>query len=187
MNKSNTNLKTNHQPINTLTFSTITDGTSIILELKQNLLEKMVITILESYSTQEALQLKKHLKNKTQSNNNNKVKTISMMITVKSPFISTKMVNQNGCVPNSLSLNKIQKLQVLDSLITLKLKELIDSKKEIQVLLIQDLKFIVLKKLLVIKLDNLLKVQVLITLYFKMLQISVLHMNINSIQIGLKI
>jgi hypothetical protein len=118
----------------------------------------MVITILESYSTQEALQLKKHLKNKTQSNNNNKVKTISMMITVKSPFISTKMVNQNGCVPNSLSLNKIQKLQVLDSLITLKLKELIDSKKEIQVLLIQDLKFIVLKKLLVIKLDNLLKV-----------------------------
>jgi len=81
-----------------------------------------------------------------------------MMITVKSQFISTKMANQDGCVPNSLSLNKIQKLQVSDSLTTLKLKELIDSKKEIQVLHIQDLKFTVLKKLLVIRSGNLLKV-----------------------------
>lgn len=67
------------------------------------------------------------------------------------------MGNPNGCAPNSLLLNKIVKSQLLDLLTTIKPKELIDSKKEIQALLIQALKFTASNKPLAIKSVNSLK------------------------------
>lgn len=96
------------------------------------------------------------------------------------------MDNPNGCAPNSLLLNKIVKSQLLDLLITTKPKELIDSKKETQALLIQALKFTASNKPLAIKSDNSLKVLESITPYFKMLQTSQLPMNTNFIYNGLK-
>ena len=47
----------------------------------------------------------------------------------------------NGCVLNSLLLNKMQKLEELDLFKIIKLKKMIDLKKEILVQYIQDHKF----------------------------------------------
>jgi hypothetical protein len=79
--------------------------------------------------------------NKKTNNNLDKVLKISMMITVKFLFILIKMDHQNGCVLNSLLLNKMQKLEELDLFKIIKLKKMIDLKKEILVQYIQDHKF----------------------------------------------
>lgn len=169
--------KINHPSTNTLTSSTTTVGTSTILVLKLNLLVKTVTTTSESSSTPEAHLLIKLLKIKTNNKNKNKISTT---IIVKSQSTSTKTDNQNGFVLNSSSLNKTQKSQVSDSLETMKTKELTDSRKETQALLTQDLRFTALKNHSAIKSENSLKASVLITLFCKMLQTSVLPMNINS-------
>ena len=86
-------------------------GILTILVHKLNLLEKMLIIILDYYSMQEVHQLKnKHHK---KINNLNKLKII-MMIILKFQSILIKMEQQNGCVLNSLLLNKIHKWLVLD-------------------------------------------------------------------------
>jgi hypothetical protein len=75
---------------------------------------------------------------KINNNNLKKEQTTLMMIIVKSQSMSTKMDQLNGCVLNSLSLNKIVKLLESDLLKISKIKKLTDLKKEIQVPPIQD-------------------------------------------------
>ncbi len=132
-----------------------------------------------------------HRLNKLQKNqiknNHKRAKMISMMITVKSQSMLTKMDNLNGFVLSSLSQNKTQKLPVSDLSQLMRPKELIDSEKEVQALLMQALKFTVLRKLSVTRLESLLKALELIMLSYKMLQITVLHMSINSTLIGSRI
>jgi hypothetical protein len=123
--------------MNILTSSIITDGISIIMELKYNYPEKIMTTILNSYSMHVIHQLNK-ISLKINNNNLKKEWTTLMMIIVKSQSMSTKMDQLNGCVLNSLSLNKTVKLLESDLLKTSKIKKLTDLKKEIQVPLIQD-------------------------------------------------
>ena len=67
---------------------------------------------------------------------------VIMMIMGKFLLILIKMEPLNGCVLNSLLLNKIHKWLALDSYKTMKIKEPIDSNKETQVPIIQVHKFI---------------------------------------------
>lgn len=87
-------------------------GILTILVHKLNLLEKMLIIILEYYSMLEVHQLKIKIQKKI-NNNLNKLK-ITMMIIVKFQSMLIKMEPINGCVLNSLLLNKTQKWLVLD-------------------------------------------------------------------------
>ena len=98
--------------MNISTFSIIMVGILTILVHKLNLLEKMLIIILDYYSMQEVHQLKNKHHKKT-NNNLNKLKII-MMIIVKFQSTLIKMEQLNGCVLNSLLLNKIHKWLVLD-------------------------------------------------------------------------
>lgn len=132
INKLNMKVIINHLLINISTFSIIMVGMLTTAEPKFNYLEKVEIIIWDYYSTLE-IQLHNHNKNKD-NNNNNKIST---KITVKFQSTLTKMVNQNGCVQNFSSLNKTPKSVELDSFLTIKLNELIDSNKEIHQLLIQ--------------------------------------------------
>jgi len=88
----------------------------------------------------EILQPNKHL-NKASKKISKKQKMILIKTTVKLQYTSIKTDKPNGCVLISLSLSKTQKLQVSDSSIIMKPKELIDSSKEAQALHTQDLKF----------------------------------------------
>lgn len=110
-----------------------------------------------------------------------------MMTTVRSQSTLTKMDNPNGFVLSSLSLNRTQKLPVSDSSQVMRLKEPIDSKKEVPALPMQALRFTVLSKPSVTRLESSLKALVSITLFYKMLQTTVLLMNTNSTLNGSRI
>lgn len=166
MRKSNTNRRTSHQSISTLTFSTTTVGTSTTQEPKFSWSERTATTTWECCSMPEAHQLTNNQKkdNKTLKNKNR----TSMTTTAKSQSISTKMANPNGCVLSSLSLNKTQKSLESDFSRTTTMKNQTDLKKETPPLPTPDLKSTVWKKLWATKSANSLKALVSTMHFFKM-------------------